>query len=57
MRQVSAFALDQVLDLLSIIVAPHTPLAEAICQMGHEAEIFCSYLDQFPTNIFLNYRL
>lgn len=34
MRQVSAFALDQVLDLLSIIVAPHTPLAEAICQMG-----------------------
>ncbi|MGR3279450.1 PAS domain S-box protein [Acaryochloris marina NIES-2412] len=34
MRQVSAFALDQVLDLLSLSVAPHTPLAEAICQMG-----------------------
>lgn len=34
MRQVSAFALDQALDLLSIIVAPHTPLPEAICQMG-----------------------
>lgn len=42
MRQVSAFALDQALDLLSLSVAPHTPLPEAICQMGQTS--ICGHL-------------
>lgn len=40
MRQVSAFSLDQTLDLLSLSVAPQTSLPEAICQMG-QASIHC----------------
>lgn len=40
MRQISAFSLDQTLDLLSLTVAPDTPLPTAICQMG-QTSIHC----------------
>lgn len=40
MRQISAFSLDQTLDLLSLTVAPDTPLPAAICQMG-QTSIHC----------------